>query len=162
MFPYADNAIEKCVERGMSVEDTVSFCKSGNVFRKDEVINNFENYMKRIKEREIAWDIKIYDFIMLHYKYEKLFYDEGHPTNIVLKKIAYEILQRLDIEENIYSDVRLDYHECPVYPEVKKYLELKWDDKELRKSPYAKKFSVKMDFEGYVKEYLMWCYLKME
>ena len=78
LFPHADIIIDKCIKRGMSIEDIVLFVKSDEAIGKEYIHKNFTEYMKKIKEREKCWDIKIYDFIMEHYKNEKLFFDIGH------------------------------------------------------------------------------------
>ena len=114
--------------------------------------------MNKIKERENKWDITIYDFIMQNYKRHKLFYDMGHPTNIVLKKIAEDVLERLGIKEtNIDAQKKLDIHEVPVYPCRKKSLGLEWEDENIRKSDYACRMGENMDLESYVREYVWWC-----
>ncbi len=159
MFPHADTIIDRCVEDGMTVEEIIAFCESDLSLKEESILSNFEKYMGKIKEREKAWDIKIYDFIIEKYKKVKLFYDEGHPTNIILEKICKDILYELGIvEEYIYSDIILDTHENPVYPAVKHCLQLEWSEAEIRRSFCAKKMCCYMDFEEYIREYLWWCY----
>lgn len=158
MFPHGDTIIDKCAKKGMLVDEIISFCESNLVLDERMIIDNFENCMMRIREREKVWDVKIYDFIMNNYKKVKLFYDDGHPTNIILEKISIDILQKLGIIENIYSNIMLDAHENPIYPMVKRCLELEWDETEIRKSSGAKKMCYSMDFEEYIREYLWWCY----
>ena len=88
---------------------------------------------------------------------EKMFYDAGHPTNVIMKKISEEILNRLGIDEDgIHTDLTMDGCENPIYPSVKRWLKLQWDESEIRKSHSARKCCDKMDFEEYVKEYLWW------
>ncbi len=159
MFPHSDKVIDKCVEKGMDKKSILEFCMGETAIDQDEIRDNFELYMDKIKEREKKWDIKIVDFILENYKYKKLFYDKGHPTNDILGKISIEILEKLGInDKNIYSEECLDYHEEPVYPIVRKTLGLKWDDGFIRKSDIAKKACSRMDFKEYIEEYLWWCY----
>lgn len=159
MFPHADVIIDKCVKEGMSTDDIITYCKSDDALDREAIVTNFDIYMEKIKEREKAWDIKIYDFIKQKYRNEKLFYDVGHPTNVIMKKICRDILNILGIEEsNIYTDENMDMHENPVYPAVKHWLKMEWDEQEIRKSGSAKKCCSKMDFEEYIREYLWWNY----
>lgn len=158
MFPHADALIDECVERGLSVEKIVEYCMNENALGEREVIENFQLYMEKIHIREEKWDIKIYDFIKSNYRSCKLFYDMGHPTNIIFEFICRNILKMLGIEDSITTDKQLDEHEVPVYPTVKKYLHLEWQEEKIRKSTGAKRIADEMDIEEYIKEYLFWCY----
>lgn len=159
MFPRADIVIDKCIQDGKNVEDTYLFTQRQDVFNKKDVFNNFSIYMKKIKEREKNWDIKIYNYIMDHYKYEKLFFDIGHPTNVILKKISSDILEMLNIDDKeIFAQTQLDAHEIPVYPSVRKHLGMEWNENEIRKGKKCKKVEEVMDFKEYVREYIWWCY----
>lgn len=159
MFPHLDMVIDKCVKENKTVEEIVNCCKSEGILNKDFILNNFQYYMQKIKKREEAWDIKIYDFIVENYQKEKLFYDEGHPTNVVMKKISMDILNELGIDEEcIFTNIQMDVHENPVYPVVRDTLGFKWEEREIRKSTGGKKMCSQMDFEEYIKEYLQWNY----
>lgn len=158
MFPHADLLIDRCVEKGLSIEKIVECCLDENALSAYEVMRNFENYMEKIRFREKNWDIKIADYISENYRKCKLFYDMGHPTNVLLKHITEKLLQKLDINEEIYTDLCLDYHEVPVYPTVRKHLKLDWEEKFIRQSDMAKRIESQMDMEEYVREYLFWCY----
>ena len=159
MFPYMDIIIDSGVEQKMSVENIIQFCKDSCMLDQDTVITNFEQYMTKIKKREDAWDIKIYDFIQENYRKVKLFFDESHPTNDIFIKICRDILQELGIfEQHIYSDISLDTPEIPIYPVVRHYLKMEWEENEIRKSFNAKKMCSYMDFEEYIREYLWWNY----
>lgn len=159
MFPHADTVIDECVKFERTEEEIIDYCKSDSALDKEIILKNFKTYMKKIKEREKFWNIKIYDFIVENYQNEKLFYDEGHPTNIIMEKISMDILYELGIyEEYIHTDMLMDVHENPVYPSVRHALNLSWKEEELRKSPTGKKMCSHMDFEEYIKEYLQWSY----
>lgn len=159
MFPHADKVIDECVNQGMKIEEIIEHCKSNTVLSDDIILKNFNKYIKKIKLREKSWNIKIYDFIIDNYQKEKLFYDEGHPTNIIMKKISIDILNELGIqEENIYTNIKMDDHENPVYPVVKHVLNLAWEERNIRESPAAKKMCDQMNFDEYIKEYLLWNY----
>lgn len=158
MFPHSDIIIDKYIEEKKTAEQICSLAFQSDVLDPQFIQENFELYMNKIKERECAWNIKIYDFILEHYKSEKLFYDMGHPTNIILKKIAVDILNILNINEEIFAKNTLDTHEVPVYPCVKKQLGLKWKDEYIRKSDLACRMSDFMDIKEYIYQYIWWCY----
>lgn len=159
MFPHGDIVIDECIKRGMSVDEIIAYVKSDSIFSKEAILQNFAEYMEKIKKREEAWDIKIYDYIVLNYKKTKLFYDVGHPTNIIMKKISNEILAMLGMELcDREIDTQMDIHETPVYPAVKKCLNLEWTEGYIRESNLAKKASVRMDLDEYVRLYVWWCY----
>ncbi len=159
MFPCTDSVIERCVLQGKDLEEIISYAKSEEAMDKEFVIDNFNVYMSKIKEREQTCDIKIHDFILEHYKDEQLFYDWGHPSNIIIKKFAMDILQKLGIpDKNIYTEVELDAYEMPVYPAIRKHLGLRWEKENIRECKGAKKIREKMNLEEYIFEYLWWCH----
>lgn len=157
-FPYADIIIDRAVTQGKSVEEILAIMQS-QVFTAEEIQNNFELYMDKIKKREQNWDIPIYNFIVENYKKHKLFYDPGHPTNVVMKEITLGILKIIGIEEEaLFCDRKMNSLEVLVYDVVRETLEMEWEDNEVRKGKWAKKLRMRMTKEEYVKEYLFWCY----
>lgn len=159
MFPFKDCIIEECVKRDMNAEEIYEYAMRDNIMPRKYIVDNFNEYIKKIERRESAWDIKILGFILEHYKKEKLFFDMGHPTNIVLKSVALKILEYLGIfGDLIETDVLLDYHEVPIYPWIRKVLGLEWDEDYIRNSKEAIKSSDTMDTAEYIREYIWWCY----
>lgn len=158
IFPHGDIVIDRAVEMGKKEKEILSLME-GEPFSEEEIQNNFWRYMNKIQERERNWDISIYDFISMNYKKKKLFFDPGHPTNIVMKEIALGILKKLGMEdEKICCKEEMNSHEVFVYDTVRKALGLEWRDIEIRKGMNGKKLAAKMAREEYVKEYLFWCY----
>ena len=87
----------------MNVEEICKFVQGDNAIDEKYIMTNFNMYMKKIKEREVCWDIKIYDFIVNHYRKEKLFFDIGHPTNTIIKEISIRILEKLNISNSNFA-----------------------------------------------------------
>lgn len=159
MFPFEDSIIEECLRRHMNAEEVYEYAMQDDIMSREYIVDNFDKYIKKIEQRESAWDIKILGFILDNYKKEKLFYDMGHPTNIVLKQVAIKILEHLGIlGDNIETDVVLDYHEVPIYPWIRKVLKLEWDENYIRNGKGAIKSSDTMDTAEYIREYIWWCY----
>lgn len=159
MFPFKDSIIDKCLAENMSVEKICKYVMEDNILPKEYVLNNFDKYIEKIRQREESWDIKILEFILDSYKKQKLFYDIGHPTNYILKKISIEILKCLGIFDNkIKTNIKLDYHEVPIYPWIRKVLKMEWDEEYIRIDDKAIKCMDTMSVEEYVREYIWWCY----
>ena len=146
MFLHGDKVIEEAISKGMNIDEIIEYCRSDSVMSEEEIRDNFSAGMAKLKEREKLWDIPIYDFIKGNYRNTKLFYDDGHPTNVIMQKIAEEILKRLGIcHSKIQCDSKMDLNEKYVYPIVKKTLGLRWEDREIRVT--GKKLAEHMSFE---------------
>lgn len=164
LFPAADEVILKGIGAGWSVEEIIEHIKSDNVFDKGAIIDNFNEQITYYKGREKAWDIKIIDYILEHYKKEKMFYDLAHPTGIVMNKIISGILDRLGLEsadmlcdDELSTKYNMQDFETVIYPAVKRALELEYDTEYVRTKSTGKKLKEEMDIEEYVKEYVWWC-----
>lgn len=158
MFRRQDDLIEQCIETGVNVEQICRHVLLDNIIPSEEIQDNFNAYINKIRERENAWDIKILDFILKHYKYEKLFYDDGHPTNVIMKKISEDILHLLGISDRIWTDMKMDNNEIPIYPWVQKVLGMEWREENIRTGEMAIKCKDFMDIAEYVREYIWWCH----
>ena len=142
----------------MSLEQICSYVQGDGILSSGDILQNFNTYITKIQQREKDWDIKISDFILTHYKSEKLFYDSGHPTNVIFEKISVDILQILGISDWISTDLRLDSNEIPIYPWIRKVLGMEWTEERIRVSSNAKKCSDYMDIKEYIREYIWWCH----
>lgn len=82
-----------------------------DMYKKEDIIKNFEHEMKKLKEREKNCDIKISDYIEENYRWKQLFYDPNHPTNDVIKEKAIRVLDILNIKSNdkIYTNMGVRY-----------------------------------------------------
>lgn len=167
MFPDRDDIIERCMElcvqnrTDIKVKEIYQFSCEDGIIPEEYIKSNFEKYISKIKQREKVWDIKILDFILQHYKHEKLFYDKGHPTNVILKKISEEILKILKIRDEVTSDKTLDIHEVPIYPWIKKVLGMEWKEEFIRVHAGSMK-AAPMNVLEYIREYIWWCYPDIE
>lgn len=164
MFPYGDSIIINAMNQGLSIQGIEELVMDPDILSERQVVDKFNEYIEKIKQRENNWDIKILDFILENYKSKKLFYDIGHPTNTIFVEYTKGILHILQkSSDGIYSNDCLDAHETPVYYSVKKWLNLEWDDNEgIRKSGYNLS-NKRMNIMEYIKQYIYWCYeQKME
>lgn len=156
LFPHGDMIIDKAIESGMT-DDQIVGRMDEDVIASSIIRENFEKECAKLQKREQNWDIKCLDFIIKNYKQHKLFYDQGHPTNFLMKYIVEKILEILSIEDhNIYSNEKMDEHEEFVYKCVRRELDIVWQDEYIRCSRYARKLLDDMDRKEYVKEYIWW------
>lgn len=158
MFPRRDALIEQCLEKNMGLQQIYNYIQENDIVPREYILENFDFYINKIQQREKEWDIKISDFILEHYRSEKLFYDDGHPTNVIFEKISADILQILDIPDRIFTDIRLDANEIPIYPWIRKVLGMEWTEQCIRTSKNANKCGDSMDIKEYIREYIWWCY----
>lgn len=160
MFFYVDENIISFMEQNLSTNEIVNVLTTKKIYNRDQVIDNFNYYIEKIQRREKNWSVKILDYILKKYRFEQLFYDEEHPTNLILEEISKGILRKLAIfaDRKIVLDLCLDWHEVPIYPCVGESLGLQFNENIIRKKSKAKLRDVEMDFEEYIREYIEWCY----
>lgn len=159
IFLYGDKVIESCISRDMKLDDIIEFCKSDEAIPKHEIFYNYERCMSKVRNRERSWDVKVSSFIEEKYKHIKLFYDPGHPTNVIMEYIAKEVLKKLGAwmaDKTLTCSKSMDAHEKFVYPCVKKALGIVYEEKEIRKT--GKRLSDHMDFSEFIREYCWWRY----
>lgn len=154
-FPYEDKNIDRWMKKNLSIDEMLYYIKDENFYSDKEIIENYNENVKKYQQKEKNCDIKIMDYIEENIRFNKLFYDPEHPSNIVLKEIAKRILQYLNLSTSISEINRsLEYFEINIYASVKKVLQLHFQEEELRKN--SDKKTKKMDLKGYVEDYVSW------
>ncbi|WP_196805805.1 WcbI family polysaccharide biosynthesis putative acetyltransferase [Butyrivibrio sp. WCD2001] len=156
LFPHGDQFINKQLKNGRSIDDIGEQIKNGAPFSKEEVIDNFNDNVRKYRDREKYCDIKIIDFIICNYKIHQLFWDQGHPTNFVMNEIVTRLLKKIGIEDELLSVDEMNTHEEFVYPCVAQALELEWRQERIRCTKNAKKCTAYMDLDEYINEYVWW------
>ena len=125
----------------------------------EDLLNQLLNErIQDIQEREDRCDIKMLDYILDHYRKEKLFYTRNHPINSVVKELCVRLLNYLKIDilfENEYIITKLDISDELIYPSVEKGLHLEfhqnfYKDTEAVRNQYT--------FDQYVERYLSYCH----
>ena len=56
-----------------------------------------------LKTKEQSCDIKVSDYILQNYKKDKLFHMPNHPSHLILKEMAKQILKKLDIDYSLFD-----------------------------------------------------------
>lgn len=96
---------------------------------KNKILEHLNKELEHIKNLDLNSDIKCYDFIKNNYNKNLLFYSRSYPTYILFHYITERILKMININDVIkpiwssYASHTLE----PIYPNVKKYLELEFD-----------------------------------
>ena len=85
--------------------------------------------MNELSKREEICEIKISDYIAENYKSKQLFFTMNHPTLALYYELITRILQYLGNNEIEFEGEILeqDGTETPIYPSVKKVLELEFE-----------------------------------
>lgn len=163
MFPFSDRIVEKALEYSHDFNAIYEYCISDNVIHKQDIVDDFNKWIEKIGEREKRWDIKILDYILENYRDKQLFYDINHPTEELMDEVINRILKRLNINEyeKNKEDSYLGVHEIPVYPCVRKALDIKWNKEYIREGIYGKRATDKMDLKEYIREYIWWRHNKI-
>lgn len=159
LFPHGDENIMKLMNAEWNIEDIIKRLKGGGVYTGEYILECFNLYLDKIKEREQKWDVKILSYILEKYRKEKLFYDLGHPCNNVMKEICKGIFRILGIDSLTIGNIsqNMDAYEQPIYPCVARALNLDYEYRFIRCSG-IKLDSGEMDFEEYIRQYIYWCY----
>lgn len=159
MIGWHDKYIEAELEKGTSIDEIYENCIAGDIFQPENVKKSFLEAIESLIEREKACDIKISDYILENYRDKDLFYDPGHPTNILIREFVRRILNKLNYNDSEFDDCefRLDSSEIFIYGCVRKALGIKYDKKylkhfETRGTLWNRPISVK----EYIKQYKLW------
>ncbi len=154
---YRDKFIDEYIENNpnYSLEALIEHLKNREIDTQylDEQIRLFWEKISRMDEQ---CHVKIKDFIIKNFHDKQLFIDIEHPNFILLEEYARQICSILGINCDIFSEKNcaLYGHSIPIYPQVKKYFNLKWDD--ICCKQYKTKESLTgamIDFDEYVKQY---------
>lgn len=111
--PYHYNCIIDSHRHSLSVEDCFNrYIDNELLYNKDQLLSIFHNDIEQLKIRyqnilditdnqKHVYTIDIVSFIKNNYNKHLLFYSFNHPTNILLKYIATQIIEILDINNTI-------------------------------------------------------------
>ena len=157
---YNDCYIDKMLSSGMQHDMIKAESMRENLISADEVLMTALSSLRELAEREKEADIKITDYIIEHYREERLFYSPNHPSEKLLLEYAARIMtylgysdNRISITDMYISCGSLKEQDIPVYPSVIKTLGLKKYEKKFhlnRVSPA----NVLVTFEEYIDLYI--------
>lgn len=158
MFPRTLSIIDDLLSEEMTEDAIVEKLEEVSLLSHDSIINNFKDYLERIRIREENCDVKISQFILKNYQQKQIFYDIGHPTNLIMEEMWRQICNLIGINTELVNPVyaKMDSYEDPILLCVQDALKLQYGDSEIRTSGDAYRLSNHMDLKEYVKEYIWW------
>lgn len=105
----------------------------------DLIKSNMDNELKKLLSLDNTHDIKVHDLISDNYKNHLLFYSPNYPSSYFCYLIAKQILELLDINPcelsipNNLIDATFSWNMYyPIFPHVKKVLDLDFDVDNIR------------------------------
>jgi hypothetical protein len=157
-FFFRDKIIDDNFLKGKSINHIISIYKDKDYFNKKLLNSQFDEFIKKVIERENDWDIKVSKFILKNYQNHQLFYDPNHPTVYFLEYIAIEIMKLLEIDIQLIDNqnhglINPDLYEIPIHNSIKEAFNLNYNISEIRSSG-RKLIKVKMGFEEYIRQYI--------
>ena len=164
MIGWHDDFIEKGLTAGKDASNIAIEILENNVFKNNEIRDNFNKRIDKLKEREKKCNIKISDFILDNYREKLLFYDPWHPTNYIIEEKCRRILDLLGIkEDNFESESHLDCREIFIYGCVRKELGLVFEQTVIRKNTCSGTlYNRGITLNEYIKQYKIWISRNLE
>lgn len=162
-----DKNVINWIKQGASLEEIKGYIKeNGGVYSKEEILLMWNDFRKKLLNREKEWDIKISDYIFENYRNKKLFYDPNHISDFLVREIASRTLKYLGYRTNIDGKgLILDVWETYIYKDVINALDLRFDQEFLRNNrqeTLINKYCIKCD--EYIENLYNWekYFIKMQ
>lgn len=151
---FLDKNIVLWLQKGKSVEEIKSYIIEGGVYTRAEIIDMWDSFVKKKNKRELEWDVKIFDYILLQQRKKKLFCDINHITSEMSREISHRVLQYMGYDENACIELPImDDLETIIYADVKEALGLEFEEDDIRKWEKTRCFhKYKMDADAYITE----------
>jgi 2-polyprenyl-3-methyl-5-hydroxy-6-metoxy-1,4-benzoquinol methylase len=153
-FPYGDSNIIEMIAKGYEKAQIVAELEKDDFYQIKYVELNIQQTLDKLLARETETDIKIAKFIQENYRHSSLFHAPNHPANIIGFNLANQILDKLNIPpiSSPYPREKFADYQLPIYPSIKKLLDLQFIDQETK---YTVTFSPKkLKFPDYIQAYL--------
>ncbi|WP_280169442.1 WcbI family polysaccharide biosynthesis putative acetyltransferase [Priestia megaterium] len=126
---YADINIINLLKQGKNKNQIISILSDDNFYSYYEVKTNLEDTLTELQKRDATLDITIDDYVKQNYRNLNLFYTINHPSYYVTRYLSMKILDKLGLPKREISQVTLSDayfmdRMQPIYPSVKKHLNL--------------------------------------
>ncbi len=128
---YRDKEVAKMLEEGYSHDEIYAKVSGGNYWTKEEIVDNFNKAVKRVKVLDRKSSFHVADYILRNYKKELIFYDSIHINWNLACFLASQVAEKLNIDisydESEMEEVRKSWFTKTneyVYPCVAKALEM--------------------------------------
>jgi hypothetical protein len=160
---YRDENIENMYRLGKSIDEIADAIKNEEIYKKEDIIENFNDEMKKLKEREKHCDIKISDYIEENYQHKQMFYEPIHPTNDVVEEKARRVLSILNIKLNERPHTNrggLDIGELFIYGCVRRALGIEFEQEYIHKySGALTLYNKAINLKEYIEQYIAWGFM---
>jgi len=102
---YWDQNILLAAYKGNNKAEILNKVEKGEIYTRQQVLDNFNSSLEELKRREQNLDIKMSSFLENNYKLVKLFHVFNHPNNFLLHNLTNSILSlALDNHKEIEFD----------------------------------------------------------
>ena len=122
-FPYGDCILNELSKR-YSVDDIIKIVCLDNLFSAKFLQWIYDTRLMEMQNREELCDVRIYDYIIKHFKEEQLFYSKNHPNRNVFVEFGNRLLYKLGFSDGKIEQIRmpvLDGWQEIIYPSVASY-----------------------------------------
>lgn len=130
-FPYGDCILNE-LSKKYSVEEIVKIVQLDHFFSDQLLQWIYDTRLEAMKEKDSLYDVKIYDYIVSHFRQEQLFYSKNHPCRKVFIEFGKRLLEKLGYEDGELEQARLtilDGWQEVIYPSVASFYGLRFDKK---------------------------------
>lgn len=158
-FSYGDSWLNACIDKGMMADDVLEKLSAGGVYGSDFIKRYIEEEWKRLWFLERQSDIKIAGYIQENFQKGRLFRNEAHMENDVLKEYAMQMLEILGLSKELpeAKEPLMRCSEHIIYPEVARALELEWDVEKEELEVYTYSGWKLMRVKEYIEQYIQYC-----
>lgn len=155
---FRDKIIDALYKKGVGATKIVKlYSSSNNGITQNEIDNLWSIFLDKIKLREKDWDVKVLDFIKDN-KNKKLFFDPNHPSSLLIKYIAKELCEILNIDSAKIDDIcikSMDTYEMPICNSVIAFFEMdRLVSNDIYRKTGNKVICVEMGIKEYVNQYI--------
>lgn len=171
-FRYTDQNVLHLLKQGLSQEDVLYEISRENFYDEKDLSRIKEAAIKKNIVYDAKCEIHMGTYLLEHYKEEKLFLDGMHWSNTFALEAIRQIVYLLDPKETIIPDMDIIAelskenavweNEVPVYPSVRKILELDWAHDSTLYRMVRLKETKSVSFGEYMKVYIQYVYYSMK
>jgi hypothetical protein len=138
-FPYGDRVIVDCVERGLSLEETLAYYRASSWEHLPDLDRFRMMEIARLRSRDASLDITMSDFVFDRLSHENVFWCLNHPTMVPMRELARRLLtagvQRIAQLQEIAIDAIIDtfplegplaFLRVPIHPAIVERYDMEW------------------------------------
>jgi hypothetical protein len=150
-FPYGDRIVLECVDKGMAPEKIIAHYRDGWDKYGVDLDRLLQLESARLTARDAHCDVKMGEYVMTHFREERLYWTPDHPSNALLRELMHRLLKaradalpalaELDIDATMLYRLSpegpLGVISVPIHPRVAEHLGLHWYDLGERHQAYG-------------------------